>query len=289
MRLLLYVEAAPMEGADVRAWQDFLIRQLGLSWSANGRFGPKTRDASVEFQRRQGLEPDGEVGDDTVARARTLGFVEPGAAGVTPTPVTPTPVTPTPVTPTAGNDPSLARPDFNAPTTAYAETNFGGRFDYRNIPGKDDIQILGGWEGRNIEMVDVPQLRGMTLYSLGHTEKSGGRMRFNKRGADQLRALWRAWDDAALVGRILTFSGGFTPRYRRGSAKRDHSDLSNHAYGTAFDINEQWNKLGRTPAAMGAQGCLRELVQIANQHGFYWGGHYHGSKDGMHFELARLL
>ena len=59
--------------------------------------------------------------------------------------------------------------------------------------------------------------------------------------------------------------------------------------GTAFDINERWNNLGDPPARLGAQGSVREMVQIANQHGFHWGGHYDGRKDGMHFELARLL
>jgi hypothetical protein len=39
---------------------------------------------------------------------------------------------------------------------------------------------------------------------------------------------------------------------------------------------------------LGARGCLRELVEIANGLGFYWGGHFSGRPDGMHFELAEL-
>jgi hypothetical protein len=39
---------------------------------------------------------------------------------------------------------------------------------------------------------------------------------------------------------------------------------------------------------------VRELVPIANQHGFYWGGHFRYNKhtdqsDGMHFEWARPM
>jgi Putative peptidoglycan binding domain/D-alanyl-D-alanine carboxypeptidase len=30
------------------------------------------------------------------------------------------------------------------------------------------------------------------------------------------------------------------------------------------------------------------LVGIANDHGFYWGGHYSKRLDGMHFEVAQL-
>jgi hypothetical protein len=39
---------------------------------------------------------------------------------------------------------------------------------------------------------------------------------------------------------------------------------------------------------MGEHGCLLELVPIANEHGFYWGGHF-SRKDGMHFEIAKIL
>ncbi|MDI4232113.1 M15 family metallopeptidase [Bradyrhizobium sp. Arg237L] len=45
--------------------------------------------------------------------------------------------------------------------------------------------------------------------------------------------------------------------------------MSDHASGTAFDINEHFNKFGNTPALVGSQGSVRKLVPIANQHGFY--------------------
>lgn len=37
---------------------------------------------------------------------------------------------------------------------------------------------------------------------------------------------------------------------------------------------------------MGKQGCVRELVEIATEQGFYWGGHFKSRPDGMHFEVA---
>jgi hypothetical protein len=39
---------------------------------------------------------------------------------------------------------------------------------------------------------------------------------------------------------------------------------------------------------VGEKGSVRELVPIANRWGFYWGGHYNGRPDGMHFEVAFL-
>ena len=51
------------------------------------------------------------------------------------------------------------------------------------------------------------------------------------------------------------------------------------------------NCLGQTfeqPALLGEKGCVRELVPIAHDHGFYWGGHF-TRQDGMHFEVARVF
>jgi hypothetical protein len=84
---------------------------------------------------------------------------------------------------------------------------------------------------------------------------------------------------------VLTWEGSFAPRFVRGS----NVTLSNHAWGTAFDINYAWNTLGAQPALRGQKGSVRELVPIANEFGFYWGGHFKGRADGMHFEVARPL
>jgi D-alanyl-D-alanine carboxypeptidase-like protein len=48
-----------------------------------------------------------------------------------------------------------------------------------------------------------------------------------------------------------------------------------------------FNPLGAQPALVGRPGSVRELAPIANQHGFYWGGHF-TRLDGMHFEVAKL-
>jgi D-alanyl-D-alanine carboxypeptidase len=66
-------------------------------------------------------------------------------------------------------------------------------------------------------------------------------------------------------------------------------ELSNHAFGAAFDINFPWNPLGEVPALVGQRGCVRELVPIANRFGFFWGGHFHNRLDGNHFEVAQVM
>ena len=89
------------------------------------------------------------------------------------------------------------------------------------------------------------------------------------------------------------------PRYKRGQAPHpntamashkssDTSALSNHSFGSAFDISTTWNWLGDTPAQCGRKGSVRELVESANAAGFYWGGYYSGRKDGMHSEFTEV-
>jgi hypothetical protein len=65
--------------------------------------------------------------------------------------------------------------------------------------------------------------------------------------------------------------------------------LSNHAFGSAFDINVADNEFKGSPAQCPARGAVRELVKPANELGFYWGGHFSSRVDGMHFEFADFM
>ena len=146
-------------------------------------------------------------------------------------------------------------------------------------PGnKENIRITNDWPDKNIVKVSIPVKS--ILGRNGPIE-----FEFHKLAADQLIAMWLQWEKEGLLDRILTFDGSFVPRFIRGST----STLSNHAFGTAFDINAQFNPLCQEPAEMGAKGCVRELVPIANRFGFAWGGHFQKRPDGMHFEVARII
>ncbi|HXH96582.1 MAG TPA: M15 family metallopeptidase, partial [Gaiellaceae bacterium] len=153
-----------------------------------------------------------------------------------------------------------------------------GRFDYDRIPGSDDIKIRGNWQAKNIAAVTIPQLQGVK------GAPKNGRIWVHRLVTQQCTKLFEAWEHDGLLDLVKTWEGSFAPRFVRGSA----TTLSNHAWGTAFDVNFAWNRLGTLPALRSQPGSVRELVPRANELGFYWGGHF-SRRDGMHFEVARVL
>lgn len=260
-----------VKGPDVKRWQWFLIGQKLEPGAADGFFGLQTHKATMEFQARYGLTADGVAGLKTLGQAMRLGFEAIRAKpGTTPKP------------PSHADDAAWPpRPAFAPLTsTSVRQKIFGAyRFVHEPVAGNaENIRILGDWEDENIVRVEIPQLRGVPGAS-----KSGA-VRFHRLAAEQLKVLWAAWEKAGLLDRVLAWDGAFVPRFVRGS----RSVLSNHAFGSAFDINAAWNGLGVRPALAGRAGSVRELVPIANRHGFFWGGHFANRPDGMHFEVAHI-
>jgi D-alanyl-D-alanine carboxypeptidase len=167
---------------------------------------------------------------------------------------------------------------FTLENTAARQAVFGA-FNFVSDPrpdNRENIRILGTWVKDNIVSVPIPQLRK----ALG--AQAAPSIQFHRLAAPQLAALWEDWERANLLDRILSYDGSFAPRFIRGST----TQLSNHAFGSAFDINADENRLGARPALVGTPGSTRELVPLANKHGFYWGGHFGSRPDGMHFEIA---
>lgn len=243
-------------GDDVLRWQTFLVGQ-GAPIKADGAFGPKTLEATKAFQRRERVEATGEVDDATRGAARAKGFGAVQDSGFPAKPAFP---------PLVGNA---------------ARAAVFGQFAFVPAPvagNPEAIRITDGWDRQNIVTVTIPQL------SVVQGAPKDGRVLFHRLVAPRAQQLFAAWERAGLLSRVLTWAGSWVPRYVRGS----RSTLSNHAFGSAFDINAAWNPLGATPARAGTKGSVSELVAIANAHGFYWGGHFDGRPDGMHFELAKL-
>ena len=253
-----------MQGDMVRAWQSFLTGQNLDPGGLDGVFGDKTVAATKAFQNRHDLPADGVAGRQTLLEAMALGFE----------------LIEEPAPDTSGSN-FPPRPDFPPLADNAARQAVFGRFSFVSAPvpgNRENIRILGSWEQDNIVRVPIPQLRK----ALGPGAPST--MRFHKLAAGQLTGLWADWDNAGLLSRILTYDGAFVARFIRGST----TTLSNHAFGTAFDINAAQNPLGARPKLVGERGSTRELVSIANKWGFYWGGHFGSRPDGMHFEIAFL-
>jgi hypothetical protein len=252
-------------GNDVRLWKTFLIGLDPYSdLIADDIFDQKTLEETKHFQKQVGLhgkDVDGIVGPRTYGHAMILGF-----------------------DPVNDDDGSEAGPNWpplpvEGPLSLQKRLAVFGTFAFRSAPIKNNpeaIVITDGWDKKNIVTTKIPQLK-----KLSWSEN----VSCHRLIAEQLRSLFDEWDRIGLMSNVLTYGGLWVPRYIRGS----RTTLSNHSWGTAFDINVQWNMLGSRPALKGEKGSVRELVQTANKYGFYWGGHFKTRPDGMHFEAYRVL
>lgn len=242
------------EGPQVKRWQHFL---LGLGYNqivADGNFGPKTNAATIDFQKKHGLDGDGVVGEKTYLKAFHAGYNNVEAREYP------------------------EKPDFNPLSGNAARAKIFGSFKFRPADdGTDNIIVTDDWAQKNIIKVELPQLKGV------QGAPASGKVTFHTLAAKQLQDLFADWEKQGLLHLVLSWAGSYNPRFVRGS----RTTLSNHAFGTAFDINVPQNGLGRVPALVGQTGSVRELVKIAHKHGFYWGGHF-SRLDGMHFEVAKV-
>jgi hypothetical protein len=246
----------------VMKWQIFLNGQDYEPGFADGIFGPKTREATISFQKDYHLKPDGIVGQKTYTKAFSLGleFVN----------------DPSDTSKYSINYPPL--PNFEYLSNTNHKFKLFGRYQYEVLQG-GNIKIKGNWQKDNIKYVEIPQLKNVE----GAPENC--MIAFHKVAIPQLKLLFIEWEKAGLMHLVKSWHGSFVPRLVRGSTNR----LSNHAFGTAFDINYKWNRLGIIPSTVGQEGSVRELVPLANEMGFFWGGHYKQRKDGMHFEIAKII
>lgn len=165
--------------------------------------------------------------------------------------------------------------DLHRPTLVEKENMFG-KIEWSRGKG-DGIIISNNFVKDNIVTIDLPQLAKI------QKPPKGTKIRCHRLAAKPILTLWQEWENLGLLNRIENWAGCFVPRTIRGIPNA----LSNHAFGTAFDINSISNGLRKMPPAVGEPGSVRELVPTALKLGFYWGGHF-GRKDGMHFELVRV-
>jgi hypothetical protein len=250
------------KGEAVKQWQSFL-RGQGYKVDVTGEFDDNTVKNTKRFQRKYNLEKvDGIVGNKTLGQAASLGFQLVDYSGTD-----------------LGYPP---KPNFRPLVSNASRQNKFGPLEFVPAPSSNNpekIKITNNWDRDYLVKVTIPQLVGIKGANQSRT------LRFHKKAAEQLKELWREWEERQLLQYVLTFDGAYSPRFVRGAAQRQ--SLSNHAFGTAFDINCQWNRFGAQPSTSNSNGNLYKLVPVANEFGFYWGGHF-SRKDGMHFEIAKI-
>jgi CHAT domain/D-alanyl-D-alanine carboxypeptidase/Putative peptidoglycan binding domain len=248
----------------VARWQNFLRGQGYTSAQSTSAFDQETEQATRAFQRKHKLDVDGVVGNQTYGKAAELGFELVNFVEQQLT--------------------FPAKPAFQALANTQARQKLFGPLEFESAPkpkNPEAIRITNGWDKDNLVQIVIPQLIGI------EGAPKTGKVSVHRKVADQFLGLFAEFEKQQLLDKILTFAGLYDPRFIRGGAAK--KALSSHAFATAFDINAKWNWLGAEPALPGKIGCLYELVPIAHQFGFYWGGHFSGRRDGMHFEVARIL
>jgi hypothetical protein len=167
---------------------------------------------------------------------------------------------------------------------------------YGHIPFKaaptqvnpEKVRVPLEWSLAHMREVMIPQLAD---YGIRHS------VTFHYKVAKQAAALWAAWEEAGLLDEIESWDGSWVTRFKRQTgtiAERlakvpqlNEFNLSNHAWGTAFDINAAVYPLG-TPRNKVSSGFM-ELVPIAERFGFAWGGDFRIRPDPMHFEVSRVI
>jgi hypothetical protein len=273
--------------AEVQRWQYFL-RRLGISQagSIDGDFGMKTETATKFFQVSHGISATGKVNEKTLDVAQGLDYT-----------IVPDDHYTKRSSPQFPPEP----PDLSSPSNPSRNKNFGCfNFLLRQIDVRTDREAIvqrggcGGspsdWAAANIVTISAPQLR----FARGF----GGTVTCHKLAQNLIAKLLTRWEEEDLLHLITSYEGCFVPRYKRGitslpdgghglGKSSDEPNLSNHAFGSAFDINFVDNMLGVRPALCGRRGSVRELVASANKLGIFWGGHF-SRQDGMHFEVSDL-
>lgn len=152
-----------------------------------------------------------------------------------------------------------------------------GHIPYKPHPTKNDpdaVIVPWEWKASHLREYMIPQLAKL---GVRHS------VTFHYAAGPRTVKLWQAWDYRGLLGAVHSWNGSFVTRFKRGSARANEGDLSNHSWGTAFDINAR--ELPRGMPVANVPLDFLALVPVAEEFGFAWGGHF-GTPDPMHFEDA---
>lgn len=133
----------------------------------------------------------------------------------------------------------------------------------------DHIKFISGFNDSDIQKIAIPQLVGI------HGSKKG-EVQFHKRGHKQLLAVFSDIEKLNLLDRIKKF-GTLNKRLRKPTNGALSKLPSNHAFGTAIDLNDDDGCLGCT---------IAPLAPLFEKFGFLWGKSFN---DPMHFEIKTFI
>jgi hypothetical protein len=130
--------------------------------------------------------------------------------------------------------------------------------------------FISGFDLNDVTQVVVPQLKDVP-------GSNGGKLRFHKRAHEQFRAVFDLIEKRGQLHFIKSCGGTFNPRLRRPTSGHLSKLPSNHAFGTAIDLNEDDPGFGDSVAP---------VAPVFEAFGFIWGKAFN---DPMHFEVGQLL
>ena len=159
-------------------------------------------------------------------------------------------------------------PEFSFTHPLFGEVRFRTNHDVW-IRG-DGITFISGFQVADIVPVTIPQLAGIP-------GANGGKLRFHQHAHAQLVMVFADIERLGLLQHIKTCGGTFNPRLRKPTDGTLSKLPSNHAFGTAIDLNPDDGSLG---------GSVAPIAPVFEALGFKWGKSF---GDPMHFEVEEFI
>jgi hypothetical protein len=151
----------------------------------------------------------------------------------------------------------------------------GGRTDF----GGSQAALSADFAKAHPEIFGTPEDAGKNLDAV--VAPGGASFQVNKKVAPQIQGFINELEGMGYKIDQET-SGGYNNRNKVGV---NTSEKSEHAFGTAIDINTDKNKQADTLIT----DLPPNIGDVAAKWGLKWGGTFEGKKDAMHFEVAQLL
>ncbi|MFM0125905.1 M15 family metallopeptidase [Paraburkholderia sp. RL18-101-BIB-B] len=149
----------------------------------------------------------------------------------------------------------------------FGEVRFETRHDYWKRG--DHITFISGFDSADVTPIFIPQLKDIP-------GSNGGKLRFHKRGQQQLLDVFHEIEAQALLRFVKTCAGTLNRRLRKPTSGALSKLPSNHAFGIAIDMNEDDPGFGDSVAP---------VAPIFQKYGFMWGKSFN---DPMHFEIEKF-